>query len=241
MSNASPTELAAAIEARLRPLASAVRAAPMRAYLLDQFDFLGIPTPARRAAIKDLVALPLPDAAAVLAAAELLWRLPEREFRYAAIDLLRRQQRRLDPSHLPAIQALLLREPWWETVDGLVGVVGAILLAAQEEETGAPVVMDAWVAHPSFWVRRAAVLHQLGWRLQTDEVRLGAYCAHLAHEREFFIRKAIGWALRDYARWNPGFVRAFVADNAGCLSALTVREACRRLPAGEADTIGEMP
>lgn len=177
MSNASPTELAAAIEARLRPLACAVRAAPMRAYLLDQFDFLGIPTPARRAAIKDLVALPQPDAAAVLAAAELLWRLPEREFRYAAIDLLRRQQRRLDPSHLPAIQALLLREPWWETVDGLVGVVGAILLAAQKEETGAPAVMDAWVAHPSFWVRRAAVLHQLGWRLQTDEVRLGAYCA----------------------------------------------------------------
>lgn len=225
-------DLAAAIEARLRSLANPERAAPMRAYLLDQFDFLGIPTPARRAAIKDLVAQPLPDADTALAAAELLWRLPERECRYAAIDLLRRQQRHLDPSHLPAIQSLLLREPWWETVDGLVAVIGAILRAARKAGDGAQAAMDAWVAHPGFWVRRAAILHQLGWRLETDEQRLGAYCLRLADEREFFIRKAIGWALRDYARWNPDFVRAFVADHGARLSGLTVREACRRLPTG---------
>lgn len=229
----TPDHLAAAIEARLRPLANVERAAPMRAYLLGQFDFLGIPTPARRAAIKDLVAQPLPDGEAVLAAAGLLWRLPERECRYAAIDLLRRQQRQLGPSHLPAIQALLLREPWWETVDGLVAVIGAILLAAKQRDGGAQAAMDAWVGHDSFWVPRAAVLHQLGWRLETDEQRLGAYCLRLANDREFFIRKAIGWALRDYARWNPDFVRAFVADHAACLSRLTVREACRRLQGGE--------
>lgn len=226
----TPSDLAAAIEERLRPMANAERAAPMRAYLLDQFDFLGIPTPARRAAIKDLVAQPLPGAEVALAAADLLWRRPERECRYAAIDLLRRQQRHLGPSHLPAIQALLLREPWWETVDGLVAVIGAIVLAARKAGDGAQDVMDEWVMHPSFWVRRAAMLHQLGWRLETDERRLGAYGMRLADEREFFIRKAIGWALRDYARWNPGFVRSFVADNTGRLSKLTAREACRRLP-----------
>lgn len=234
----TPDDLAAAIEARLRPLANPERAAPMRAYLLGQFDFLGIATPARRAAIKDLVAQPLAGGEAVLAAAERLWRLPERECRYAAIDLLRRQQRQLEPSHLPAIQALLLREPWWETVDGLVAVIGAILLAAKKCDGGAQAVMDAWVAHPSFWARRAAVLHQLGWRLQTDTERLGRYCGQLAHEREFFIRKAVGWALRDYARWDPDFVRAFIADNAGRLSGLTVREACRRLPAAAAPMSG---
>lgn len=229
----TPDALAAAIEARLRPLANPERAAPMRAYLLGQFDFLGIATPARRAAIKDLVAQPLAGGEAVLAAAERLWRLPERECRYAAIDLLRRQQRQLEPSHLPAIQALLLREPWWETVDGLVAVIGAILLEANKGGEGRQHEMDAWVGHDSFWVRRAAVLHQLGWRLETDEQRLGAYCLRLANEREFFIRKAIGWALRDYARWNPDFVRDFVAENAGCLSRLTVREACRRLQGGK--------
>ena len=234
----TPEDLAAAIEARLRPLADPERAAPMRAYLLGQFDFLGIATPVRRAAIKDLVAQALPDAATVLATADLLWRRPERELRYAAIDLLRRQQRHLDPSHLPAIQALLLREPWWETVDGLVAVIGAILRTARKTDDGAQAVMDDWVAHPVFWVRRAALLHQLGWRLETDAARLGAYCGQLAGEREFFIRKAIGWALRDYARWDPDFVRAFVADHAGRLSALTVREACRRLPAGTAPMSG---
>lgn len=224
----SPPEVCAAIEERLRRLANPERAAPMRAYLLGQFAFLGLPAPIRRAAVQDLVAHPPSDAEAVLATAAQLWRLPEREFRYVAIDALRRHRRLLGPEHLPAIKRLLLADPWWETVDGLAAVVGAIV-RDQSRIAGARSTMDDWVADASMWVRRVAMLHQLGWRFDTDQPRLATYALSLANEEDFFIRKAIGWALRDYARWNPGFVQDFVACHRDRLSSLTVREACRKL------------
>ncbi len=225
----SPLEICAAIEERLRRLADPERALPMQAYLLNQFVFLGLPAPTRRSAVKDLVSHPARDAGAALATAEELWRLPEREFRYVAIDVLRHHQRHLRPAHLPAIKRLLLTDPWWETVDGLAAVVGAIMRDESRNEPGARSAMDDWVVDSSMWVRRVAMLHQLGWRLDTDQRRLEAYSLSLASDGDFFIRKAIGWALRDYARWNPEFVRNFVAGNRDRLSSLTVREACRKL------------
>ena len=225
----SAPEACAAIEERLRRLADPGRAAPMQAYLLNQFAFLGLPAPVRRLAVKDLVAQPVRDAGTVLATAEQLWRLPEREFRYTAIDVLRRHRRLLGRAHLPAIRQLLLTDPWWETVDGVAAVVGAIMRDEPRTEAGAQCLMDDWVVDASMWVRRVAMLHQLGWRLDTDQRRLAAYSLSLASEGEFFIRKAIGWALRDYARWHPEFVRNFVTGNRDALSSLTVREACRKL------------
>ncbi|MBQ5949316.1 DNA alkylation repair protein [Massilia sp. ST3] len=214
---------ASAFEHRLRPLADPARAAPMRAYMKDQFAFLGLPAPLRRAAVKDLVAAHPQDPDRLLDSAEALWRLPEREFRYTAVDLLRHHHRRLAPAQLPRLQDWLLRDSWWDTVDGLAAVIGRIVLAAR----GAQVTMDAWIAHPDFWVRRAAMLHQLGWKGATDTERLGRHALLLAGEREFFIRKAIGWALRDYARTDPAFVRAFVDAHRARLSPLSLREAAK--------------
>ena len=89
--------------------------------------------------------------------------------------------------------------------------------------------MDEALHAPSFWTRRIAMLHQLGWRLDTDTRRLFGYAATLAPEPEFFIRKAIGWALRDYARWDPQAVRGFVAEQRPQLSPLSVSEAMKHL------------
>ncbi|MEH6434917.1 DNA alkylation repair protein [Massilia sp. DD77] len=214
---------ASAFEHRLRPLADLERAVPMRAYMKDQFAFLGLPAPVRRAAVKDLVAAHPQDPGHLLGTAEALWRLPEREFRYTAIDLLHHHHRRLAPAQLPRLQDWLLRDSWWDTVDGLAAVIGRIVLAGR----GAQVTMDAWIAHPDFWVRRAAMLHQLGWKGATDTARLGRHALLLAEEREFFIRKAIGWALRDYARTDPAFVRAFVDAHRARLSPLSLREAAK--------------
>jgi 3-methyladenine DNA glycosylase AlkD len=214
---------AAAFEERLRPLADPARAAPMRAYMKDQFAFLGLPSPVRRAAVKDLIVRHSREPEALLATAEELWQLPEREMRYTAIDLLRHHHKRLSCAHLPQLQGWLLRDSWWDTVDGLSAVIGRVVLA----ERGAQAEMDAWVAHPDFWVRRSAMLHQLGWRRETDAERLAGYALLLAPEREFFIRKAIGWALRDYARWEPGFVREFLAEHRDKLSPLSWREASK--------------
>ena len=217
----SSQETAAAFERRLRPLADPARAAPMRAYMKDQFGFLGLPSPVRRTAVKELLVQHPREPDALLGTAEQLWQLPEREFRYTAIDLLRHHHKRLSPAHLPQLQGWLLRDSWWDTVDGLSAVIGRVVLA----ERPAQEKMDDWVAHPDFWVRRAAMLHQLGWRRETDRERLARYALLLAPEREFFIRKAIGWALRDYARWDPDFVLGFLAAQRDTLSPLSWCEA----------------
>ncbi|SDD99487.1 3-methyladenine DNA glycosylase AlkD [Massilia sp. PDC64] len=208
----------------LAPLADPARAVAMRAYMLDQFAFLGLPAPVRRAAAKPLVARPWASPHALLEAAGRLWQRPEREYRYTAIDLLARHRRMLSPAHVADLRALLVMDPWWDTVDGLAGVLGEVLFA---DRTAGQPMMDAWIADASFWVRRAAMLHQLGWRLETDRDRLFGYAAALAAEQEFFIRKAIGWALRDYARWDGAAVRAFVAAHEDVLSSLSRREALK--------------
>jgi 3-methyladenine DNA glycosylase AlkD len=200
----------------------------MRAYLRDQFPFLGLPAPRRRQAVAAL-GRPMLAQAELLRTAEALWSLPQREYRYTAVDLLARHARRLELSAVPPLLALALREPWWDTVDGLAGVVGDVLRQARRTQPGAQGLMDEALHAPSFWTRRIALLHQLGWRLETDEVRLFGYAAALAAEGEFFICKAIGWALRDYGRWNPPAVRAFVAAQGHQLSALSASEAMKHL------------
>jgi len=162
-------------------------------------------------------------------AAEALWRLPEREFRYAAIDLLAKHHKRLDASVLPRILQLVQTDAWWDTVDGLAGVVGDVLLRAKATWPDVQTCMDDGLVHPHLWVRRVAMLHQLGWREQTDSVRLFRYALALAPESEFFIRKAIGWALRGHARQRPDDVRDFLTQHAECLSGLTRREAGKHL------------
>jgi 3-methyladenine DNA glycosylase AlkD len=201
----------------------------MKAYLLNQFEFLGLPAPVRRAAVKSIGKVQWQSSADVLAAAELLWQKPEREYRYTAVDLLRQHSAQLSVNDLPALQALLLREPWWETVDGLSAVIADVIHAAVQQKPNAAVTMDVWLKHSSHWVRRSAMLHQLGWRLDTDTTRLFGYAQQLAEEKEFFIRKAIGWALRDYARWNPQAVTDFLVAHRTRLSGLTVREAAKHL------------
>ncbi len=223
-----PEQFAAQIQHTLAVLANPVRAAEMRAYLRDQFPFLGIPTPARRAALKPLLKVDF-DQKSLLTAADQLWYLPEREYRYVAIDLLARHVRRLDLDVVAPLLVLAQRDPWWETVDGLAGIVGDVIRAARSSDPDAQATMDAALRHDCLWVRRIVMIHQLGWRLETDTTRLFGYAETLAPERDFFIRKAIGWALRDYARWQPQAVREFVAAMGGRLSPLSVREAIRRI------------
>ncbi|MGC1517393.1 MAG: DNA alkylation repair protein [Azonexus sp.] len=223
-----PEQLAAQIQHTLAALADPARAADMRAYLRNQFPFLGIPTPARRAALKPLLKVDF-DQKRLLTAADQLWRLPEREYRYAAIDLLARHVGRLDLSAVAPLLALAQREPWWETVDGLAGIVGDVVRAGRRSDPDAQVTMDTALRQDCLWVRRIAMIHQLGWRLETNTTRLFGYAETLAPEGDSFIRKAIGWALRDYARWQPQAVRNFVATLGGRLSPLSAREATRRI------------
>lgn len=224
-----PKLFVSAVEHALIPLADEAKAQGMKAYLLNQFEFLGLAAPVRRAAVKAIGKVKWQSSADLLAAAELLWQKPEREYRYTAIDLLRQHSTQFNVNDLPALQALLLQDAWWETVDGLSAVIAEVMHAAVQQNPNAAATMDVWLKHPSHWVRRSAMLHQLGWRLDTDTTRLFGYATKLAKEKEFFIRKAIGWALRDYARWNPQAVTDFLVEHRHTLSGLTVREAGKHL------------
>jgi 3-methyladenine DNA glycosylase AlkD len=225
----TPQQFVHAVELALMPLADETKAQGMKAYLLNQFEFLGLAAPVRRAAVKEIGKVTWQSAEDVLAAADLLWQKPQREYRYTAVDLLRQHSAQLGVNDLPALQALLLQDAWWDTVDGLRAVIADVMHVAVKQHPNAAKVMDVWLKHPSHWVRRSAMLHQLGWRLDTDTTRLFSYAKQLADEKEFFIRKAIGWALRDFARWNPQAVTDFLVEHRAQLSGLTLREAAKHL------------
>ncbi len=229
MTTAAVTALLSQIQAALCPLADAAQAVPMRAYMLDQFAFLGIRATPRRQALRGLPRLTRWTAPELLALAEALWDLPEREFQYVAVDLLGKHHGQLDLDSLPRLLQLVQRKAWWDTVDGLAGVVGDLVLQARGGKLDGQRLMDACLSHSNLWVRRVAMLHQLGWKAQTDEARLLRYALALAPETDFFIRKAIGWALRDYARTRPETVRAFLSEHVQRLSGLTRREAGKHL------------
>ena len=210
------------IQQSLQTLADAEKARAMTAYMKGKFDFLGIQTPARRQAT-----LPIMRAFAgnLLEAAGELWALPEREYQYVAVDLLRRQCRRLTASELPALERLVQSKSWWDTVDGLAVIIGGIVSREPQRVDR----MHALIHSPDLWLRRIALLHQLDWKDKTDPARLFDYCLQCAGEREFFIRKAIGWALRQYARTNPVAVRHFLDTHRQELSGLSFREASKHL------------
>lgn len=118
---------------------------------------------------------------------------------------------------------------WWDTVDELATHVAGPLVAAHPELRS---VMDRWVTSESIWLARVAILHQERWKERTDADLLFTYCLRRAGEREFFIRKAIGWALRSYARTAPEAVAGFLAAHGDELSGLSPREAERGVAMG---------
>lgn len=218
-----------AVQAALAHAADATKAAGMRAYMRHQFVYLGITTPQRRAAVKVLVRDFAPvQSAALKAAALALWAIEPREYQYAAADLLARHQAALSLDDLPWILELVQTKSWWDTVDCFPKIVGGIVLRAGAKGRGE---MDRAVKHENLWVRRIAMLHQLGLRHQVDTVRLFKYADTLAPENEFFIRKAIGWALRDYAWHDWRAVENYLNGAKEKLSGLSYREASKNFAA----------
>lgn len=218
------------IEAALAPHVDAQRALAMRAYMRNHFEFIGVPTPLRRQAILPVFKrLPVESAEHLLACAQVLWSMPQREYQYAAIDLLARKWKTLGLTDIEHLLSIAQRSAWWDSVDPLAGVVGDVVKAARAQTPHAQVCMDAALEHESLWVRRIAMIHQLGWREDTDEERLFGYARSLAAETDFFIRKAIGWALRDYAWHAPHAVSDFLSAARDVISPLTLREAAKHL------------
>ncbi|MFI6475826.1 DNA alkylation repair protein [Streptomyces sp. NPDC050516] len=203
------------------------RAAEMVAYMKGIAPFLGIRTPERRALSRAVLdGLARPTEADCAAVALRCWELAEREYHYFAVDYLRRNVRVCSSRFLPVARHLVATTSWWDTVDHLAAHVVGPLVAADEELTA---VMDEWIDDDHLWIARTALLHQLAYKEHTDPDRLFDYCLRRGTHPDFFIRKAIGWSLREYAKTDPGAVRAFVTAERERLSPLSVREALKNL------------
>ncbi len=217
----------AALDAAFRAAADPARAVAMVAYMRDQFAFLGLPAPEqRRSSAPVISALPAPTEADIAAFTARCWEADEREFQYAGCDYAIRHVGRCSAGFLAHARGLITTKSWWDTVDALAArVVGPLVVRWPELVA----VMDEWIDARDIWLARTALLHQLHRRAGTDADRLFRYCERRAGDREFFLRKAIGWALREYSKTDPVAVRRFVAARADVLSPLSVREARRWL------------
>ena len=225
------TALADTILARLDetypPAADPVRAAGAAAYMRGQFPFLGLTAPQMTQLNRSVLAhLPKPAEPDLIAVAAACWARPEREYQYFACAYLRRHAEAGSAALLATAGELVTTKSWWDTVDTLAAHTVGPLVASHPAFVA---TMDAWVDDENLWLVRTAILHQLRYKERTDATRLFRYCARQAAHRDFFVRKAIGWALREYARTDPAAVRSFVDGHRATLAPLSVREATRHL------------
>lgn len=200
----------AAARGALLPLADAARAQPMAAYMKDIAPFLGIGAPERRGVLREAWSgAPSPTSADLGEAAMLLMKEREREFHYAAYDIIDWNVRRADDYFLDTyVTDLLTTKPWWDTVDGLVNAAVSPLCRRFD----AAWLIDEWSESGDIWLVRAAIGHQRGWKRDTDVPRVLQLCERHWSNSEFFVAKAIGWALRDLVRIDPDAVRRFLAS-----------------------------
>lgn len=199
-------------------------AGPMQAYMKEHFPFLGIKSPLRNQLLKEHFAeYALPESNQLFDEVWNLYRLPEREYQYAAIALLDKMKKHLTSSDFPALLQLIETKSWWDSVDAIAPKsVGHIV--KMDREYGEK-VMQKWALSDNMWTNRAAILHQLKFKREVNTDLLFEMIKQHAHSNEFFIQKAIGWVLREYAKTDPGVVQAFVKEHP--LKPLSKREALK--------------
>lgn len=200
--------------------------APMKAYMRDQFEYLGIQSPLFKKLMKEFIqAHGLPPLAELDAVLRDLWSLPEREFQYAATSLLGRLEKQIPAETITTLEYMLTTKSWWDTVDTISGgTLGIHFKRFPEVKTE---YLAKWRISENFWLRRACILFQLNYKEETDFDLLCDIIRENLGSREFFINKAIGWALRQYARINPQGVSHFVANTP--LHPISAREAMKWL------------
>ena len=204
-------------------------AGPMAAYMRHRFPFLGVRAPAQKAVVRAALAAagPAPDEAEVVAAIDALWARPEREHRYAGCHLAGRFAPKASPAFVDHAASWITTDPWWDTCDPLArACVGRVVRRHPSLRS----TMDRWLAGDDLWLTRSAILHMGGWKEAIDRDWVFAACLARADHPDFFIRKALGWILRDLAWVDPAAVVAIVeGPGAPALSNLSKREALRNI------------
>ena len=233
MTRGDPGTLAAALRARLAEHGTPRRAAGEQRYLKSSLTHLGVATPELRRETHRLLREHDLDLAGRVALVTALWKEPVHELRRAGVEILVDSAAQLDASHLALVERLLREARTWALVDPLaINVAGAVVAC----DPGAQATLDRWITDDDFWIRRSALLAHLP-SLRADPSRFAAFATHadrVLDEREFFVRKAIGWVLREVARRTPRAVVGWLAPRTQRASGVTIREAIKHLPEADA-------
>ena len=216
------------VRTRLLAAGDARRAQAMAAYMKTNMPFYGVQKPGRVTIERALAErFPVTSRASYHAAVAALWREPHREAKYLAIAVARRHASYVTIGSVPRYERMIREGAWWDFVDEIATrLIGRVLL---DDRARMSAKLDRWIDADDLWIRRTAIIAQLTHKVETDESRLFDYCRRRMHEREFFIRKAIGWALREHAKTNAAAVRRFLRTHRDELSSLSYREASKHL------------
>ena len=195
----------------------------MSKYMQDKFRFLGV----RGATRTEIYKKYFPDARKTKTIdwdfVENCWNKEEREFQYVVVYYLKAMQKFLKREDISRLKYLIVTKSWWDTVDLLAKVVGSLVIRIE----GYDQIMLEWSKDSNIWLKRVAILYQLSLKDKVDEIILDKILVNNLGDSEFFINKAVGWALRDYSKYNPEWVREFIKKNKDNMANLSIREASK--------------
>ena len=201
------------------------QAQKMSKYMLNKFEYIGIKTPERRKIFKNFFKEYKNEEKIDWEFVNKCWKNKYREFQYIAADYLKNMKDKLTRDDIPKLKQLILKKSWWDTIDNLDMTIGALAL----KDSNVNKILLEWSIDENIWLRRIAIDHQLLRKEKTNTELLEKVLENNLGQAEFFINKSIGWALRDYSKTNPEWVKNFIEKNKEKMAKLSIREASKYL------------
>ena len=201
------------------------QAQKMSKYMLNKFEYIGIKTPERREIFKIFFKEYKNEEKIDWEFVNKCWENKYREFQYVAADYLKNMKDKLTIDDIPRFKQLILKKSWWDTIDNLDMTIGALAL----KDSNVNKILLEWSLDENIWLRRIAIDHQLLRKEKTNTELLEKILKNNLGQAEFFINKAIGWALRDYSKTNPEWVKNFIEKNRENMAKLSIKEASKYL------------
>ena len=201
------------------------QARQMSEYMLNKFEYIGIKTPERRKIFKNFFKEYKNEKKIDWEFVNKCWENKYRELQYIAADYLKNMKDKLTIDDIPKLKQLILKKSWWDTIDNLDMTIGALAL----KDSNVNKILLEWSLDENIWLRRIAIDHQLLRKEKTNTELLEKILKNNLGQTEFFINKAIGWALRDYSKTNPKWVKNFIEKNKEKMAKLSIKEASKYL------------
>ncbi|WP_374124092.1 DNA alkylation repair protein [Leptotrichia hongkongensis] len=201
------------------------QARQMSKYMLNKFEYIGIKTPERRKIFKNFFKEYKNEEKIDWEFVNKCWENKYREFQYIAADYLKNMKDKLTRDDIPKLKQFILKKSWWDMIDNLDMTIGALAL----KDSNVNKILLEWSIDENIWLRRIAIDHQLLRKEKTNTELLEKILKNNLGQTEFFINKSIGWALRDYSKTNPEWVKNFIEKNKEKMAKLSIREASKYL------------